>query len=58
MNREELAEIMNNQVTIISQDLTPEQKRDFIVELVKNWKNEKTVITDYELELEEKEMIA
>ncbi len=58
MNKEELVEIMNSQITIINQDLTPEQKRDFIVELVKNWKNEKTVITNYELELEEKEMIA
>lgn len=54
MNREELAEIKNSQVTIISQDLTPEQKRDFIVELVKNWKNEKLETIDYESE--EKEM--
>ena len=49
MNKEELVEIMNNQITIINQDLTKEQKRDFIIKLVKSWKKEEPATVNYEM---------
>ncbi|MCQ2789819.1 MAG: hypothetical protein MJ229_05515 [bacterium] len=49
MNKEELVEIMNNQITIINQDLTKEQKRDFIIKLVKSWKKEEPATVNYEI---------